>query len=431
MMVIRVILEILAAIFDTLSASALVFLFINPKIRPDKKNIVMAAFFVILECVCLINETIIVYGISCFAFIVILSIVNEQVRRFDGMIIAAFLWILRSLPASSVALLTGTMDIKQSVISSGELTFYSLLIGNLIVDCIIIAAVYQCRELAHRIHFRYIEIMPGFLLWAIAMFLNPFAWVNHRIESTGIRLYISACFSAIVVIADVLCFISLWKSKTTDYFKQLEQRNKQYIEQELQYFEIYKKSQEDIRKFRHDIKHHITHIEQLCEMGSLSDVQKYLRDVQGKWEKTAKTLFHTGDDNVDAILNAKIHKMQMVQIKFKLFGAFANALPMSPFDICTIFANALDNAIEANQRIFDEKNRFISLSIGRSDLYYMISMENAMTVDIPYTGQTTKQDRLNHGYGLRSIREKVEQNGGTMTITTEDELFRLEIMLPI
>jgi sensor histidine kinase regulating citrate/malate metabolism len=61
----------------------------------------------------------------------------------------------------------------------------------------------------------------------------------------------------------------------------------------------------------------------------------------------------------------------------------------------------------------------------------MISMENPMMADLPYTGQTTKQDRLNHGFGLRSIRDNVEQNGGIMTITTETGLFRLEIMLPI
>lgn len=431
MVVALVVLEILTAVFDTLSAGALVFLFVSPKIRPDKKNIAMAAFFITLECVCLVNEAIIAYGISCFAFIVILAGVNEPDRRLNSIVIAAFLWVLRSLPASSAALLAGTMDIKQSIISSGEITFYALIIGNLIMDCVIIAAACKYRKYAHRRFFSYIEILPAFLLWTIAMFLNPFMWVNYRIENTGIQLYISACFSAVVVIADVLYFISLWKSKTTDYFKQLEQHNQQYIEQELQYFEMYKKNQEDIRKFRHDIKHHITRIEQLCETGNLLKVQEYLGHVQGSWENMTKALFYTGDDNVDAILNAKVPPMQRAQIKFKLSGVFGRALSISAFDICTIFANALDNAIEANQKVSGEKHRFILLSISRSDFYYMISMENPMMADLPYTGQTTKQDRLNHGFGLRSIRDKVEQNGGIMTITTETGLFRLEIMLPI
>lgn len=423
--------EILAVMAGIASSVALIFLFVSPEIWPSKTNIVLAITFMILQSVFLLNEAIIPYGISCFAFIILLVCVNEKQRWFHSCLVAIFLWILRSLPASGVALFTGTIDINQRFMLSGEITFYSLLIGDFISDCVIIIAVYKYRRFAQKVDFSLIEILPAFLLWCIAMFLNPFVWVDHRIASGGIRLYISACFAAIIILADILYFISLWKSKTTDYFKQLEWNNRKYIEQELQYFEIYKKSQNDMRKFRHDMKHHINMMGQLCKTDDMAALQNYLKSVQENWKAASEILYRTGDDNVDAILNAKAVQIQKDRIPITLSGAFSNRLSLSPFDICTIFANALDNAIEANRKISNPEERFISLSISKSDFYYMISIENPMADELSYTGQTTKSDHMNHGFGLRSIRGKVEQGGGSMTIVAKNKRFRLDILLPI
>lgn len=44
---------------------------------------------------------------------------------------------------------------------------------------------------------------------------------------------------------------------------------------------------------------------------------------------------------------------------------------------------------------------------------------------------TTKTDSHNHGFGLRSIREKVAKHGGTITVKDNGQHFILEIFLPI
>ena len=44
---------------------------------------------------------------------------------------------------------------------------------------------------------------------------------------------------------------------------------------------------------------------------------------------------------------------------------------------------------------------------------------------------TSKTDAENHGYGLRSIRSIVEKYHGTMTVSSEDEIFTLNILIPI
>ena len=44
---------------------------------------------------------------------------------------------------------------------------------------------------------------------------------------------------------------------------------------------------------------------------------------------------------------------------------------------------------------------------------------------------TTKADSHNHGFGLRSIREKVAKHGGTITIKNNGQHFILDLFLPI
>ena len=44
---------------------------------------------------------------------------------------------------------------------------------------------------------------------------------------------------------------------------------------------------------------------------------------------------------------------------------------------------------------------------------------------------TTKVDKDYHGYGMLSIRRIVEKYGGSFVISTEDQLFQIDIMLPI
>lgn len=45
--------------------------------------------------------------------------------------------------------------------------------------------------------------------------------------------------------------------------------------------------------------------------------------------------------------------------------------------------------------------------------------------------QTTTKDRLNHGFGTKSMRIIVGRYGGTMTMGADDETFYLNILIPI
>ena len=69
----------------------------------------------------------------------------------------------------------------------------------------------------------------------------------------------------------------------------------------------------------------------------------------------------------DLVLNRKLHQFifetyhymaKEYGIAFDVSGSFHSGLALSALEICTIFSNALDNAIEGNLRIEDRSKRY-------------------------------------------------------------------------
>lgn len=58
--------------------------------------------------------------------------------------------------------------------------------------------------------------------------------------------------------------------------------------------------------------------------------------------------------------------------------------------------------------------------------YYSPTAQPSFMDGLP---QTTKADKANHGFGMRSMRAIVERYGGTLVVRAEDGVFHLDIML--
>lgn len=107
---------------------------------------------------------------------------------------------------------------------------------------------------------------------------------------------------------------------------------------------------------------------------------------------------------------------------------------MDVMDICTIFGNALDNAIEYVQQIDDREKRLIHVSLFSQKGFIMMRFENyyegrlKLEEGLP---ETTKKDKHNHGYGLKSIRYSVQKYGGAVHIDQRENWFELKILIPL
>ena len=107
---------------------------------------------------------------------------------------------------------------------------------------------------------------------------------------------------------------------------------------------------------------------------------------------------------------------------------------MHVMDICSIFGNALDNAIEHVIMIPEEEKRLIHLSVSAKKNFVFIKIENYCETEIKKNEHsfitTTKTDKQNHGFGLRSICAAAEKYGGSVNFDQIQNWFELIILLP-
>lgn len=266
----------------------------------------------------------------------------------------------------------------------------------------------------------------------LGLVMNPSTGeLSPAVLATGSGQFLVWTVTALVVFLNLFFLVMTWRSKTTAYYRQQNALNAQYVEGELAYFAHYKAMQQDVRAFRHDMKHHMARMRQLCAAKDTDALAAYLDEFQSAWTAASEQLFQTGDDGVDALINARTATWRRLGICFTLEGAFARALPLSPFDSCTIFANALDNATEENERLPEGAERWIRFAIKKTAQFHSITIENPLAAPVSADLRTKKADVRNHGFGLVSIRDKAEKNGGSIETRQEDGRFILTIYLPV
>ncbi len=178
---------------------------------------------------------------------------------------------------------------------------------------------------------------------------------------------------------------------------------------------------------RHDVKNHLAAIAILLDDGKVSDARMYLKEINSEMD-SSKLPMKTGLPVLDALLFKKLGVMKKSGIELNIaFAVDLSETNISEYDLCSIFGNILDNACEACNKLADNE-KTITLTVKRQMDMLCIFCENRYK-DINKDLSTQKQDKKQHGIGLRSIRRIAEKYDGTLNINPENGLFKLSVLL--
>ena len=186
---------------------------------------------------------------------------------------------------------------------------------------------------------------------------------------------------------------------------------------------------EMINRKYHDLKHQLQILRETPDEAQRS---AYIDEIQAgirKYEAENKT----GNSVLDTVLTSKQSRCLKEDVTMTVVADGTLINRISVMDICTIFGNALDNAIEYEIKVPDPEKRLIHVTVSEKNSFVCILVENYYEGKAIRNGsfpETTKKNKQFHGFGLRSIQYTVEKYGGHLNTGVRDEWFRLEIIIP-
>lgn len=204
-----------------------------------------------------------------------------------------------------------------------------------------------------------------------------------------------------------------------DYYEAIAKLNEHYLEMELQHFEAYKLSQKEVRRIQHDMKHHVACLQHLCKQDNVEEIQDYLNNM-GELIYSVDMDINCGNALANSICTHKYQIAAQKGIRMEVIGKMPEQINLKSIDLCTILANALDNAIEAVENL-EEAYRWIRFEISSQGKMLFFRFSNPMNEEINTIemGATTKKEKVYHGFGLQNINYAVEKYHGQMLIEIE------------
>jgi hypothetical protein len=147
-----------------------------------------------------------------------------------------------------------------------------------------------------------------------------------------------------------------------------------------------------------------------------------------------EAIVKTGNDVFDTILTEKSLYCKKHGIVVSCVADGSQLGFIDTIDLYAILGNAMDNAIEAVEKIEEKEKRQIDVMIYRQHNFLVMNIINPLSEQLIYEDGlllTKKADKFSHGFGLRSIRQILRKYEGFLNISEEDGCFSLKMLIPI
>ena len=192
--------------------------------------------------------------------------------------------------------------------------------------------------------------------------------------------------------------------------------------------EVIMESQNRVRALRHDMKNHILALQVLVQRKEVEEANQYL-DSMKNFMTNPEEYVKTGNDMVDSLLNYKIQKANEVLNVVETKISIPEQLRLRSFDLNVLLGNLLDNAIDASMQTENKKLK-ITIKLDKGILFLNICNSCQRIVDgWKNFLETTKEDKVNHGIGLKNVRRIVEKYHGDIEFLYENDSMETDVMM--
>lgn len=424
--------EVLAIGFETISMYYWARLFSDRKKNNYKTILGINSFIfcIVGLATILFKDPMTLIAIAFLTSFIVLVFQNKKIRES---IFLAFLYCVFMAISDALAsfLLMGLLNQNlEEILILKEYRIYGMIIAKLITF-MFIGFVYSYRKRHEFFKISLGKTMIYFAILPITSILILYQMSRYTYISNSIDSWINLLGISGLIIANVSVFLFFEKDQILKDQQIKENILRVQIQNQRNYYEKMETNAKEVRRISHDMKSRLTVLSGYAENGDINSIIKYLGQIK---EEVAHftPLMYTGFPGIDSIIAEKMDIIEKSGIIFEKRLKFSKSLEIDEMEVCIILGNLLDNALEACEKS-EEKKRNIFLKMESDEKSLSIYMENTMNKkNIQVKGkliETTKEDKINHGFGMLTIRKIVQKYKGVYEWEMEEEKFIVDIIL--
>lgn len=209
-----------------------------------------------------------------------------------------------------------------------------------------------------------------------------------------------------------------------------EQQKSGRYHAQIAVYQMLARQRSQSERLRHDMKNHLIALSALCRNKEWEKLENYLKIMEDGCLESGGDM--TGSKVVDALLYQKQKEARNGSIHWECDVRMPKGEYLDEFDLCVLFGNILDNAIEACQRMRRGERRFIKIQAGTVKKCFLMEAKNSMDSEEQYRKRSAYwEDSGEHGIGLQNVEDVAHRYNGTVHTKAERGVFVISVLIPL
>lgn len=216
----------------------------------------------------------------------------------------------------------------------------------------------------------------------------------------------------------------------------LERKKSSQYHLQITAYKLLEEQYRQSERLRHDLKNHIIALSGLMENKEWEKMKCYLKQMESSADLGIGEDM-TGNRIVDVLLYQKRKIAERKNILWECDVQIPQICSMNEFDLCVLFGNILDNAVEACERLqhnesYSNRPQFINIQAGAVKKCFLLEVKNSSDLeDVQKNGFTRKENPEEHGIGILNIKDVIHKYNGVMNIEVSNGIFVISVLIPL
>ena len=424
-MMIKCIALIIGTLFEVYSTNLYIGSFLTRKNIERYKLI--ALYFIILLFQVLASVSCKGVILLICSFITALSLCqlfnSKQYVKIILSITAIVVNIASEMVASGLIMLSEKVDFEKVEADPYLFAMGTLISKFIMYILVLIVCIRKAKLNIENIEFKNLVILSVLPITTVSMILIMYQ-VMFMVSNTKLKLMF-VISSAFVIISNVLTFYIINRQNKLSKAEYELKLLKGSVEEQSKHYILLQESHEEIRQMRHNMRSMCIAILAELKAGNIDNAIKQLNSNVNAIEKTSRVI-DTGHPAIDSIIESKLDKCNILGIDTKISYQYKEPINVNEIEIAIVLGNIFDNAIEACEKI-ENPNKKIWGTITADKQNIIICIKNNLGDFVNF--ETSKRNKKNHGFGLKSISHIAQKYNGYARFDCDKNIFTSYVVL--